>query len=422
MTLTADQINTMKATEPIINGHGNALCTVFYENMLKAEPSLEGVFSQKGQATGAQPRALAGALLAYARHIDDLNAVGPAIERICHKHASLCIRPEQYAIVGKYLLEAMAALLGEDGFTTEIKEAWTAAYWQLANLMKSREAQLYEESPEWTDWRDFEITDKVREAEDIMSVYLKPKDGKPLPPFLPGQYVSLSTYVPILGYHQARQFSLSDRPNPEWYRISVKREVLGLPEENRTTNFSAGVISTIIHDELKIGATVKLSRPRGEFFIDVDTVSHETPLVTISAGVGQTPMLSIMNALAFKGYPTSLSWIHVARNSRAHAFSRHVEVVASQSPTKVHKKVFYSRPLPTDRQGVEFNQAGRLHVERLDDKRDLLLGESSTPLYLVCGPGTFMREVSEGLKAKGIPEANVSLELFGTGGLAECQG
>ncbi|OBT63072.1 hypothetical protein VE03_07435 [Pseudogymnoascus sp. 23342-1-I1] len=164
-----------------------------------------------------------GALCAYAANINKLDALGPTLKLICHKHASLLIEPKQYSIVGKYLIEAMEQVLGE-AFILNTQAAWTTAYWQLAKIMIENEASLYRQREEWTTWRDFRIANTKRESSEITSFYLQPVDGKSLPPFAPGQYISVRMYVPILGYAQARQYSLSDRPNPGQYRISVKRE------------------------------------------------------------------------------------------------------------------------------------------------------------------------------------------------------
>ena len=233
MSLTQDQINVIKATEPVVQQNGKALTYLFYKNILGGEPALNQVFSQSNQKTGTQARALAGALLAYAQHIEDISVLLPTVERICQKHASLYVRPEQYNTVGKYLLEAMAELLG-DAFTPEIKDAWAAAYFQLANLMIGREKQLYSEDWSWNDWRDFRVSDKVQEAEGYFSVHLQPVDGARLPDFYPGQFISVRIDVPSLGYKQARQYSLSAKvrevhlPPPVLY-LSSKIFVLQVP-------------------------------------------------------------------------------------------------------------------------------------------------------------------------------------------------
>lgn len=136
MSLTTDQVKIIKATVPVLQEHGNAITKHFYATLLKENPDLNNVFNQANQLNGHQPAALATSLYAYATHIDDLGALSPAVEKICHKHASLYIRPEHYDIVGTYLLRAMGDILG-DALTPEILEAWGQAYWQLANIVRT---------------------------------------------------------------------------------------------------------------------------------------------------------------------------------------------------------------------------------------------------------------------------------------------
>jgi hemoglobin-like flavoprotein len=134
MSLTPDQVKLIKATVPVLKEHGTAITSHFYGLLLKENPSLNGIFNQSNQKTGHQAGALAGSLYAYASHIDDLGVLSPAVEKICHKHASMYVQPEHYDVVGTYLLRAMGDVLGE-ALTPEILEAWGQAYWQLANIV-----------------------------------------------------------------------------------------------------------------------------------------------------------------------------------------------------------------------------------------------------------------------------------------------
>ena len=143
-------------------------------------------------------------MYAYAAHIDDLSPVLPVVERLCNKHASLHIVPQQYTIVGEHLLKAITEVLGADVFTGELYDAWYAAYWQLAHICLGREAELYKGSA-WEGWKEFIVQKKVQEAEDVISFYLVPKDGKPVPAHRPGQYICLQVYIKELGFNQSRQ-------------------------------------------------------------------------------------------------------------------------------------------------------------------------------------------------------------------------
>ena len=122
MALTPDQVQLIKATVPILREHGKEITTTFYKTMLADHPALNDIFNQANQATGHQASALADSLYAYASHINDLGVLAPAVERIDQKHSSLHVQPEQYDIVGTYLLKAMKDVLG-DALTDDIHTA-----------------------------------------------------------------------------------------------------------------------------------------------------------------------------------------------------------------------------------------------------------------------------------------------------------
>ncbi|KAJ5261164.1 hypothetical protein N7478_011759 [Penicillium angulare] len=411
--LTPDQVQLIKATVPVLVEHGNTITTVFYENLLRENPDLNNVFNTPNQRNGHQPRALAGSLFAYASNIDNLGALSPAVELICHKHASLYIQPEAYAIVGKYLIEAMGQVLG-DALTPEIKDAWGVAYWQLANIMIGREKQIYESNDGWTDWRDFKISDKVKESDEITSFYLTPVDGKPLPAFRPGQYISVQVYVPELKYLQPRQYSLSDKPSPNYYRISVKKEK-GPDASDSNAAAHPGYVSNVLHDSINKGDLIKVSHPGGDFFLANDEVS--SPVVLISAGVGLTPLTSMLNTLTSKPglSDRKLHFIHGSRTSSARAFKDHVSALPQQFPN-LKTTFFTSQPSGEDKEGVHYNYAGRVDLSKLDSK-DLFVDVPETSYY-ICGPETFMTDIEASLKAQGVSADRIKMELFGTGGVS----
>jgi nitric oxide dioxygenase len=201
ITLTDAQRALVKASVPVLQEHGVAITKLFYQNMLGAHNELHEIFNNANQVHLEQPKALANAVLAYAQNIDDLTPLGPAVELIAGKHASLFVRPEQYAIVGKHLIGAIATVLG-DACTPELADTWTRAYWMLAEIFINREEQLYQASGRWKDWAEFRVAKKVKESDEVTSFYLEPVDEsmKPLPAFLPGQVSLFSTcFVLMLG-------------------------------------------------------------------------------------------------------------------------------------------------------------------------------------------------------------------------------
>ena len=247
------------------------------------------------QQSGKQQIALAMAVLAYAENIANPAVLLPVIDRIGHKHVSSDIRPEQYQIVGNHLIASIQEVLG-DAATPEIVDAWTAAYQQLAKLMAGHEANLYEDKTAkehgWTSWRPFLVKEKVKESAEITSFYLYPADGGKVMSHTPGQYISIRVFLPEMNLYQARQYSVSSAPGHEYYRISVKAE----KGVNLDTN---GLISNHLHERVNVGDMINLSAPAGDFLLPEDLAA---PMVFISGGVGLTPLVSMLQESARKGF------------------------------------------------------------------------------------------------------------------------
>lgn len=414
MPLTPEQVQIVRSTVPVLKAHGNDITTHFYKTVLDEVPALHNIFNTANQANGFQPRALAGSLYAYASHIDDLGALSPTVEKICQKHASLYVQPEHYKVVGEYLLRAMGDVLGA-ALTPDILNAWEAAYWQLANIFISKESQIMEQAGGWTDWRDFRIAKKVKESDEITSFYLEPVDGKSLPSYKPGQYLSVRTTVPKLNYMQPRQYSLSDKPSPNYYRISVKREA-GLPANEPEAVVHPGYISNVLHDLKNEEDILSVSHPAGEFFLDPE-VDTESPVVLLSAGVGLTPMISILNTLLENGSTRPISFIHGARNTSVQAFGDHVRDVAKQH-SNVTTSFFIGAPKEQqDVEGVHYQHTGRVKLEVLDRSKDLFLENAQTK-YFICGPEGFMSAMEKQLLDLGVGQDRIEMEAFGTGEIA----
>ncbi|KAI1272117.1 globin-like protein [Xylaria sp. FL0933] len=398
--LTPSQIAVVKATAPVLKEHGLTITSLFYKNMLDANPDLHNIFNEANQVGGAQPRALAGAVFAYATYVDDLEKLTAAVERIAHKHASLNVQPEQYPIVGKHLLEAVATVLG-DACTPEIAEAWTAAYAALADIFINREQQIYKAFENWSGWRRFKIQKKIAESSEITSFYLAPEDGVALPTYLPGQYISLQLYIPKLGLRQPRQYSLSDAPSSHCYRISVKKESgkqVSMP----------GLISNMLHDDFKEGDIVELTHPTGEFFVRIE---EETPIVLISAGVGITPMISILNSAVAAASPRKISLIHGAHGSEVRAFADALKDAAEKP--NIQAITFLSTLKAGEVQGVDYDFEGRVNLDKVGVER--LFTDDTTADYYACGPTSFMTDVQQYLLDHGVSQDRIHLEIFGVG-------
>ncbi|KUL89301.1 hypothetical protein ZTR_03814 [Talaromyces verruculosus] len=386
--MTPEQISVITKTVPVLEQYGQRITKKFYRNTLAAHPELQSVFNMTNQHTGHQAKVLAQALYAYAANIHNLEVLGPMLELVCQKHASLHITPDQYDIVGKYLIEAMQEVLG-DNFTPD--------------------SSLYDQHTEWKDWRDFRIVTISRESDEISSFYLSPVDEKPLPSFIPGQYVSVRALVPQFGYSQARQYSMSEIPLSSYYRISVKRE-----EGQR---FPPGLLSNILHDLEAPGQIVQVSHPRGDFYLS--NANNSSPIVLIAGGVGITPLLSMLKFLA----PTSSSqkrpvhFVYATRTTAARAFFKEITEVTKSGPL-LRVTYFVESPVASDQLGKEYHHVGRLDFQRLDAEQDLFLNHQHAEYY-ICGPSLFLQTVKVSLLSRGVGPSRIKMEVFGAGGFVE---
>jgi nitric oxide dioxygenase len=400
--LSPATIAIIKSTVPVLEQNGELLTRHFYERMFKHNPEVLPFFNPANQAAGSQQKALAGAICAYAANIDRLEVLGGAVELIAQKHASLKVKPEHYPIVGENLLASIREVLGS-GATDEVINAWGEAYGLLAGILIGREKQIYHEhgtAPHsWDGFKSFRVMRKEAESEVITSFYLVPADGSPVPAFKPGQYLTIQVPSPC-GHPTMRNYSLSDKPGQSWFRISVKRE------SGRDAQTPDGFVSHFLHQGVNVGDTLQVGPPCGEFFLDT-TEQHQRPLVLLSAGVGITPMLSMLEAVLEKQPDRQIFFVHGAMNGRTHAFHQRIRTLAASHPhLSVHYR--YSAAEPADREKGLFESEGLI---------DAALIESFVPErdadYYFCGPKPFMVNIYQQLMEWGIPPAQVHLEFFG---------
>jgi len=388
----------VKSTAPILQEHGETLTRHFYQRMFTHNPEVAPFFNPAHQTAGKQQRALAGAIAAYAANIDNLEVLGGAVELIAQKHASLMIKPEHYPIVGQNLLASIQEVLGE-GATDEIIGAWAEAYGFLADILIGREKQIYNENAGkpggWEGFKDFRIVRKEKESSNITSFYLAAADGAPLPTFKPGQYITVRTMIPQ-GSTTMRNYSLSDKPGQEWFRISVKREV---PPE---ANTPGGYVSNWLHDKVEAGDTIEIAPPCGEFFLDV-TEKHDRPLVLLAAGVGITPIMSILLAALDAMGNRRIIFIHASLNENVQAFKSTVDGLEVKHP---NLRAYHRYSDVGTRTGNA--STGFVTAELIES----LVPERNADYYF-CGPQAFMVGVYHDLLKWGLPASQVHFEFFG---------
>ncbi len=390
--LDSQTIATVKSTIPLLAATGPKLTAHFYDRMFTHNPELKDIFNMSNQRNGDQRQALFDAICAYATNIENLAALLPAVERIAQKHTSFIIRPEQYDIVGEHLIATLDEMFSPG---QEVLDAWAKAYGVLAGVFISREADIYKESTEkrggWSGTREFRIKEKRPQSSLITSFVLEPVDGQQVADFQAGQYLAVYIRSSELENQEIRQYSLTQAPNGSTYRIAVKRE-----EQGQVSNF--------LHNVAQDGDVIHLAAPHGDFFLEV---TSQTPVALISAGVGQTPMLGMLNVLAAGNHQAAVQWIHAAENGAVHAFAGEVKSLGERLP-HLESHVWYNQPQPLDLLGEDYKYRGLLELKKLQNQ----LADPATQCYL-CGPIGFMQFAAQQLVALGIGADRIHYECFG---------
>ena len=245
--------------------------------------------------------------------------------------------------------------------------------------------------PAWRGFRPLRVSRKLRESDNVTSLVLEPTDGQPIAASLPGQFVVLRL-GPASAPALTRSYSLSGPPDAMSYRVSIKREVHG----------AAGAY---VDDELKIGDIVPTSAARGSFTLR----PGDTPVVLLSAGIGVTPVLAMLHALAIEASTREIWWLYGARNGREHPFAKETRGLI-KALAHCHSRICYSSPDPGDRPALNFDAAGRLNsgvLQQLDLPRDAD--------FYICGPQAFMSDLTVGLATSGIAPGRIHSEMFGAG-------
>ena len=255
-------------------------------------------------------------------------------------------------------------------------------------------------------FRTMVVDRKERESETITSFYLTPEDGAPLPNFLPGQFLTFELDIPSQTNPVIRTYSLSDAPTPDYYRVSIKRE----PPPADKPELPPGLSSNYFHDQVEVGAKLRVGPPRGKFHIDLE---GERAVVLLSAGVGLTPMISMMNAIVNARSSRPVWFVHGARNGNERAMASHLRRTARENEN-VRLYTCFSRPDPGDVEGSDYDGQGHVSIDVL--KRTLPFDNYD---FYLCGPPTFMRSLYCGLLSLGISEERIHYEFFGPGSILQ---
>jgi len=248
-----------------------------------------------------------------------------------------------------------------------------------------------EQAPAWPGFRPMRVANIHKESDQVTSFILSPVDGQPLPLFQAGQFVVLRLHLvpdkpPIL-----RSYSLSDLPAADHFRISVKSELNG-----------SG--SSFLCTRTQEGDVLDVSAPRGSFTLR----PSQGPVVLLSAGVGATPVMSMLHALVAEASQREVWWIYGARNRVDHPFADESRSLLEQL-SRGRRYIVYSRPAALDRLGTDFDAPGHIDTALLER-----IGVSQSSDFYLCGPSSFLQDMRDGLRSWGVPDGNVHTEIFGS--------
>mmetsp|Transcript_22111 Transcript_22111/g.39585 ORF Transcript_22111/g.39585 Transcript_22111/m.39585 type:complete len:390 (+) Transcript_22111:128-1297(+) len=372
MVLSPKTIEIVKATAPVVAEHALEITSTFYPLMFKNNPEVLTFFNKAHQKEGRQPRALADSVVAFALHIENLDAIAPAVQKIAARHVALSVKPEHYGIVHKNLMMAIGQVLG-DAVTPEIGNAWSEAVLELATICINKEEELYKSaetrSGGWRYEREFTIVAKDKVAQDTVRFEFAPADGTNAPiEFTPGQYAT----VRLPGLGAPRHYTITSKPNSQNIEIT-QRLVPG------------GEISTHMHTQSKVGDKILLGAPMGVF-----VPQSEKKAMLVSAGIGATPMLAFLRSLPHEKIAGAF---HIDRSVDRDAF--HEEFAAADLP-------FYE---------AVYSSGSSIDIDAIADK--LVAAGGQDVDYYVCGPNSFMADIERVLRARNV--TNIYDEVFSTG-------
>lgn len=372
--LTENEKAIIKETVPVLQEKGTEITSFFYKRMFNQHPELKNMFNQTNQKRGLQSTALAQSVLAAALNIEDLTRILPVVKEIAYKHCALQVPPAGYDIVGENLIAAIEHVLSLEN-DNPIVQTWTKAYGEIANVFISVEKEIYEQMA-WSGFKPFELIDIERVTDNIKLFTIKSTEID-LSQFEPGQYITVDVESEKLPYRAKRHYSIVEG-NVDQLSFAVKRDV---------TENNEGEVSTILHDEFKVGDMINLSAPVGDF-----TLNHVSkPQLFIGSGIGVTPLVPMFrHVVSSQG---TAQFIQNTNDIDQIPFQEKLSEIANNEDNAnyiIHDK----------------NQNGYIDAEYL--KQYLT---DDTEIY-VCGGTEFLKSIISILKEIGVATERVHFESF----------
>ena len=379
--LTPEQAEVITQTLPVVGANIEKITPNFYNRMFAAHPELiADTFNRGNQKQGAQQKALAASVATFAATLVDPDAPAPEelLSRIGHKHISVGIKPEQYPIVHKHLFDAIEEILTPEVFQGAVRDAWDAVYLEMQRVLINFEKGLYDDlGVEAGDvFRAAHVVSREERGDDVAVFSVKLDDETPVS-YLPGQYISVRQTMPD-GAGQLRQYSL----------VGGKEGVLtfAVRRVDASEDLPAGEVSTQLWEKVQPGDAIEISLPAGDLVLDTKS---DDPVVLISAGIGATPMIGMLDALVAADSKRDVVVLHADRAENTDAL-RAERNNAVSALANARQQVWYEPDL--------MNLA------------DTELPEGAQ--FYLCGGNGFLQAIRQQLADRGIDRNNVHFELF----------
>ncbi|WP_319432005.1 globin domain-containing protein [Mycobacterium sp. RTGN5] len=388
--LEPDHAEIIRATLPLVGAHVDEITHVFYGRMFARHPELlRTLFNRGNQAQGSQQRALAASIATFATHLvtPDLPHPSELLSRIGHKHASLGVTADQYPIVHEHLFAAIVEVLGADTVTADVAAAWDCVYWIMADTLIALEHDLYR-SVGVADGDVFRRLRVTAREDDPSGTVLLTVAADGISNTVAAQYVSVGVTLPD-GARQLRQYSLVNAPGATELTFAVK-------PVDADRQHPVGEVSSWIRSCVRVGDLLDVTVPFG----DLPQPRSGAPVVLISAGIGITPMIGILEYLVAQGHRTPVQVLHADRSAESHPLrKRHQELVDILPGADL--QLWYADGVDGDSTGIHEGLMNLDDVEIADDAE----------IYL-CGNAGFVQAVRAQLTGSGIALSRVHCELF----------
>ncbi|MGY0604441.1 globin domain-containing protein [Corynebacterium amycolatum] len=379
--LTPEQAEIVTQTLPVVGANIEKITPNFYNRMFAAHPELiADTFNRGNQKQGAQQKALAASVATFAATLVDPDAPAPEelLSRIGHKHISVGIKPEQYPIVHKHLFDAIEEILTPEVFQGAVRDAWDAVYLEMQRVLINFEKGLYDDlGVEAGDvFRAAHVVSREERGDDVAVFSVKLDDETPVS-YLPGQYISVRQTMPD-GAGQLRQYSLVG--GEEGVLTFAVRRV------DASEDLPAGEVSTQLWEKVQPGDAIEISLPAGDLVLDTKS---DDPVVLISAGIGATPMIGMLDDLVAADSKRDVVVLHADRAENTDAL-RAERNSAVSALVNARQQVWYEPDLM--------------------DLTDVDLPEGAQ--FYLCGGNGFLQAVRDQLAKRGVNRNNIHFELF----------